>query len=89
MNHYILDVDVVERFDGDLLITLNVGVLKVNLRLNQAQQIHLLQALFGSQPKRYAYLPMEIYCPPLPTSEKHLQLNEAVLAVRQVGKEET
>ena len=86
--NYILDVDVVERFDtGELLITLNIGVLKVNLRLNQAQQLHLLQALFGSQRERHAYLPMEMFCPPLPAGKKYLQLDEAVLAVRQVGNE--
>jgi len=81
---YICDIDVKERFEtGELLLTLNIGALKVHMRLDQATQLHLLHALFGSQ--RQAHIPTEIFCPPLPTQKKtYLQLTEETLAMRKM-----
>ena len=83
---YICDIDVKERFEtGELLLTLNIGALKVHMRLDQATQLHLLHALFGSRPQRQAHIPTEIFCPPLPTRKKtYLQLTEETLAMRKM-----
>ena len=83
---YICDIDVRERFEtGELLVTLNVGALKVHLKLDQAAQLRLLHALIDSRQDRRSSLPVEIFCPPLPTQRKdYINLTEDSLVVRKL-----
>ena len=83
---YMCDIDVRERFEtGELFVTLSLGVLKIHLKLDQAAQLHLLHALIDSRQDRRAYIPAEIYCPPLPSRGKdYIDLTEDSLAVRKL-----
>lgn len=83
---YIADIAVSESMDQGGMVTKHInikfGALVLTLQANQADLIHLAEALFSTRGE--AHLPAEVFCPLLPQKGgRYAQVNGKTLNARE------